>query len=131
MDAHAAPQPGTGLPVSEKQEGESHLSDRLKTIGGLVAVGIGVLAVAVIAIVAVTKDTETAATIASSASGVIATIVGAYFGIKTGNDRAKAASDNQKAEAAKAQVYALHLDPAKATQIQRDAETAATQAVSE
>jgi hypothetical protein len=129
MDAHAAPQTQA---LSKQGKGdEPHLSERLKTIGGLVAVGIGVLTVGVIAIVAVTKDTETAATIASSASGVIATIVGAYFGVKAGNDRAKDAGDDQKAEAAKAQVYALHLDPAKAPQVQRDAEAAAAQAVSE
>src|SRR5689334_7191208 len=129
MDAHAAPHT-QARSTPDKVDG-SHFSERLKTIGGLVAFGIGVLAVGVIAIVAVTKDTETAATIASSASGVIATIVVAYFGVNAGNDRAKDAGDDQKAEAAKAQVYALHLDPAKAPQVQRDAEAAAAQAVSE
>lgn len=83
------------------------------------------------AIVAIAVDSDDAATIASAAGGVIATIVGAYFGVKAGNDRAKAAGDDQKAEAAKAQVYALHLDPGKATQVQKDAEAAAAQAVSE
>lgn len=117
--------------MDQKAQQDESFSERLKAIGGLVAVGIGVLAVGVIAIVAVAKDTETAATIASSASGVIATIVGAYFGVKIGNDRAKAAGDDQKAEAAKAQVYALHLDPTKAPQIQKDAEAAAASAVSE
>lgn len=117
--------------MDQDKQPEESLTERIKTIGGLVAVGIGVLTVGVIAIVAVAKDTETAATIASSASGVIATIVGAYFGVKAGNDRAKAAGDDQKAEAAKAQVYALHLDPTKAPQVQRDAEAAAAATVSE
>jgi hypothetical protein len=129
MDAHVEPHT-QARSIPDKGD-ESHFSERLKTIGGLVAVGIGVVTVGIIAIVAVTKNTETAATIASSASGVIATIVGAYFGVKAGNDRAKDAGDDQKAEAAKAQVYALHLDPAKAPQVLRDAEAAAAQAVSE
>ncbi|HEX6152287.1 MAG TPA: hypothetical protein VFZ19_02090 [Solirubrobacterales bacterium] len=128
MSAPAPPQPPQKNPVDEKG---SYLSERVKTIGGLVAVGMGVFAVAATAIVAIAVDSEDAATIASAAGGVIATIVGAYFGVKAGNDRAKAAGDDQKAEAAKAQVYALHLDPLKATQVQKDAETAAARAVSE
>lgn len=84
-------------------------SDKIRAIGGLVAVGFGVLAVAVIAIVALAMGTEISATIASSASGVVATIVGAYFGVKVGTDQGKTAMENQKAEAAKAQVFAAHL----------------------
>lgn len=95
---------------AEKQTGAGDSwSDKIKAIGGLVAVGAGVLAVAVIAIIALIKDTSTASTIASAASGVIATIVGAYFGVKVGTDQGKTAMENQKAEAAKAQVFAAHL----------------------
>jgi hypothetical protein len=97
----------------------------VKTIGGLVAVGIGVIAVGVIAIVALAKDTSTASTIASSAGGVIATIVGAYFGVKVGSDQSKSANDSQKAEAAKAQVYAAHLPATEAKDILNLAEQAA------
>ncbi len=92
-------------PVSPKE----NWSDKIKAIGGLVAVGAGVLAVALIAVIALIKDTSTASTIASATSGVIATIVGAYFGVKVGTDQGKTAMDNQKAEAAKAQVFAAHL----------------------
>lgn len=92
-------------PVSSKE----NWSDKIKAIGGLVAVGAGVLAVALIAVIALIKDTSTASTIASATSGVIATIVGAYFGVKVGTDQGKTAMDNQKAEAAKAQVFAAHL----------------------
>jgi uncharacterized protein YacL len=92
-------------PVSPKES----WSDRIKAIGGLVAVAAGVLAVALIAVIALIKDTSTASTIASATSGVIATIVGAYFGVKVGTDQGKTAMDNQKAEAAKAQVFAAHL----------------------
>lgn len=84
-------------------------SDKVKAIGGLAAVTIGVIAVGVIAFVALLKGGSTSATIASSAGGVIATIVGAYFGVKVGTDQGKTAMDNQKAEAAKAQVFAAHL----------------------
>lgn len=84
-------------------------TEKVKTIGGLVAVALGLLVVGVIAVIALIKDTSTASTIASSAIGVVATIVGAYFGVKVGTDQSKTAMDNQKAEAAKAQVYAAHL----------------------
>lgn len=84
-------------------------SDKVKAIGGLAAVTIGVVAVGVIAFVALLEGGATSATIASSAGGVIATIVGAYFGVKVGTDQGKTAMENQKAEAAKAQVFAAHL----------------------
>lgn len=98
-------------------------------MGGLVAVAIGVIAVAIIAIVALAQNTSTASTIASSTAGVIATIVGAFFGVKVGSDQTKAAIDNTKAEAAKAQVYALHLHPDEAEKIQAKAEEAAEKAL--
>lgn len=92
-----------------KDNGGDGWSDKVKAIGGLVAVAVGVLAVLGIAIGALIAGTSTAATIASSASGVIATIVGAYFGVKVGTDQGRTAMENQKAEAAKAQVFAAHL----------------------
>ncbi|HEX6687312.1 MAG TPA: hypothetical protein VF085_01450 [Solirubrobacterales bacterium] len=92
-------------------------SDKIKAIGGLVAVAFGVLAVAIIAIVAVAEGTSTASTIAGSTSGVIATIVGAYFGVKVGTDQGKTAMENQKAEAAKAQVFAAHLPAEQAKDV--------------
>ncbi len=106
-----------------------NLPERIRVIGGLVAVGTGVIAVTAIALVAIALHSEDAATIASSAGGVIATIVGAYFGVKSGSDRAKAASEDTKAEAAKAQVYALHLPAEKADKVLEQA-NAAAQAVS-
>jgi uncharacterized protein YacL len=95
-------------PLKPAKAGDSW-SDKIKAIGGLVAVGAGVLVVGVIAVIALIKDTSTASTIASATSGVIATIVGAYFGVKVGTDQGKTAMENQKAEAAKAQVFAAHL----------------------
>jgi hypothetical protein len=118
-----------GLSMAGENPEAPNLPERIKVIGGLVAVGTGVVAVAVIAVVAVALDSEDAATIASSAGGVIATIVGAYFGVKAGSDRAKAASEDTKAEAAKAQVYALHLPAEKADRV-LDQAKAAVEAVS-
>lgn len=129
----AAEAPTTTLPAEEKGQGEEKLSvsDQVKTIGGLAAVGIGVLAVAIIALVAIFKDSSNAGTISSAAGGVIATMVGAFFGLKVGTDQSKNAADNQKAEAAKAQVYALNLDPDKAKRegVLHEADAAAARAV--
>jgi uncharacterized protein YacL len=105
------------------------LPERLKVIGGLIAVGVGVIAVAVIAGMAISKNSEIAATIASSTGGFIATIVGAYFGLKIGSDQTKSAHDSQKEEAAKAQVYAAHLRPEEAEKILDKAQQAADKAV--
>lgn len=99
----------------------------MKLIGGLAAVTVGVLAVLVIAVVAMIKDTSNSATIATATAGVIATVVGAYFGVKVGSDQTKTANEGQKAEAAKAQVYAAHLPADKAPDILALAEQAAQQ----
>jgi hypothetical protein len=131
----AAEAPTTTLPAEKKPENGKEqkvtFSDQVKAVGGLVAVAIGVLAVAIIALVAIFKDSSNAGTIASAAGGVIATMVGAYFGVKVGTDQSKTAAENQKAEAAKAQVYALHLDPdkAKSEGILEEAEDAAERAI--
>jgi guanyl-specific ribonuclease Sa len=107
------------------KEGEPTRADSIKTIGGLVAVVVGVLAVLTIALVAIFEDSNSAATIASAAAGVIATIVGAYFGLKVGTDQTKTANEAQKAEAAKAQVYAAHLPSNEAKEVVDLAEKAA------
>jgi hypothetical protein len=99
--------------------------DKVKAIGGLVAVVVGAVIVGAIAVIALVKDTTTAATIASSAGGVIATIVGAYFGVKIGTDQSRAAIEGQAAEAAKAQVYAANLPPEEVSGVVQAAEAAA------
>ena len=107
-------------------------SEGIKVIGGLVAVGLGVTAVVGIAVGAFIVGTQTAATIAGSTAGVIASIVGAYFGLKIGTDQTKAALDNAQGEsakkdqhAAKAQVYALHVPAADAQAVENEAQAAA------
>lgn len=110
---------------TEIKADEANWSDKIKAIGGLVAVVAGVVAVLTIAIVAMSLDTSSAATIASATAGVIATIVGAFFGVKVGTDQSKAANEGQKAEAAKAQVYAAHLPADQAPTVLALAEEAA------
>jgi uncharacterized protein YacL len=114
-----------GVSTDKPKAAEGTWSENVKTIGGLVAVVIGVLAVLVIAIVAMAGDSSSSATIASASAGVIATIVGAYFGVKVGSDQSKTANESQKAEAAKAQVYAAHLPPEQAGRVLALADEAA------
>ena len=125
MTLSGDPEPSGRPPVGERSaatDKEPTWSDKVKTIGGLVAVAVGVSVVGVIAVIALIKNSETAATIASSAGGVIATIVGAYFGVKVGTDQSKTAMEGQQEEAAKAQIYAAHLPPEKAEEVLRAAD---------
>ncbi len=115
--------------MTQTDNKSENLAERIKLIGGLVAVAIGVLAVAVIALYAISQNDEDAGTIASAAGGVIASIVGAYFGVKIGSDQTKNAQDGLKQEAAKAQAFAAHLSPADADKILEKAQTFAEKAV--
>lgn len=115
----------------KKDKKEASWTEKIKLIGGLVAVGLGVIAVGTIAVVAIHRNTDTASTIAGAAAGVIATIVGAYFGVKIGTDQTKnamdqttKAMDKQTVEATKAQVFAAHLPPHEAKDILDIAEAA-------
>lgn len=134
MDAtHPAAASGAAAAAKQPEKAEEQVdkeswNDRVKTVAGLAAVIVGVVMVGLVAIVAMLKGGENSATIASSAAGVIATIVGAYFGVKMGNDQTKDAAKSQKAEAAKAQVYAAHLPSGDAEKVLAQAETAASRA---
>ncbi|MGN6379481.1 MAG: hypothetical protein ACTHNU_11065 [Gaiellales bacterium] len=85
-------------------------------IGGLLAVFFGLVALVVIAAVALSQvsDSQSTVSIATSAFGVIGTVIGAYFGVKVGSDGTQKALSDLKEESAKAQAFAMHLDPAKA-----------------
>ncbi|HVQ58380.1 MAG TPA: hypothetical protein VMS60_05670 [Solirubrobacterales bacterium] len=134
MDAtHPAAAAGAAAAGKQQEKADEQVdqetwNDRVKTVAGLTAVIVGVIMVGLVAIVAMLKGGENSATIASSAAGVIATIVGAYFGVKMGNDQTKDAAKSQKATAAKAEVYAAHLDSTDAKEILAQAETAARRA---
>lgn len=144
----AEPDPAApGADTDAKARTNSGFSDGIKAIAGLLAVLTGAVVVAVIAAAAISKNSQTAATIAASTTGAVATIVGAYFGVKIGSDQTKQAIDagssqakqaldasseqvrqaldaaKQQAqtkdkEAIKAQVYALHIPAEKADEVQ-------------
>jgi hypothetical protein len=118
--------------ATKEPDGNGQWAERIKLIGGLVAVGLGVTAVLGIAVGALIVGTQTAATIAGSTAGVVGSIVGAYFGVKVGTDQTKTALDQAQAEsakkdrhAAKAQVYALHVPSAEAAAVEDEARGAA------
>jgi hypothetical protein len=111
---------------------DATLSDGIKSIAGLIAVIAGVIVVAIIAGAAISKNTQIAATVAGTTTGAVATIVGAYFGVKIGTDQTKqalnAADQQAKAkdkEAAKAQVYALNVPAENAAVVKAAADAAA------
>jgi hypothetical protein len=114
----------------EKAELEKALKEKLSTesiklIGGLVALGSGLIILALIAGGAIVAGTTVAEKIGLGAFGVIGTLVGAYFGQKVGSDGTKEATklaetEGKKAheEAAKAQVYASYLAHPPAADVQ-------------
>jgi hypothetical protein len=89
-------------------------AESLKLIGGLIALGSGLLVIAAVSAVAIIADNGSANTIATGAFGVVGSIVGAYFGVKIGSDGTRDAVQGQREEAAKAQVFAAHLSDGKA-----------------
>jgi hypothetical protein len=127
-EAHTKPT-GEALAVRERAELEKAASEKLSTesiklIGGLVALGSGLLILALIAGGAMVAGSAVAEKIALGAFGVIGTLVGAYFGQKVGSDGTKeatklAAAEGEKAhsEAIKAQVYAAHLPAGEAATV--------------
>ena len=105
---------------------ETTNAESIKLIGGLVALGSGLLVLALIAGGALIAGTATAEKIAIGAFGVIGTLVGAYFGQKIGSDGSKDATERANQEATKAQIYAAHLPPKEATEVIQLAHAAAT-----
>ena len=72
--------------------------------------------------VASATDSATAvATVLAPVTGVIGTVVGAYFGVKLGADGRQAAQHAQRAEAAKVQALAAHLDSDEADRALKEA----------
>jgi hypothetical protein len=99
-------------------------AEAIRTIAGLIAVVVGLTALAIIAVVGmgfVKSDNPSVVSIATGSFTVIGTIVGAYFGVKAGNDNTQKAIDStQKAidglkdEASKTAAFAAHMDSAQA-----------------
>ena len=75
-------------------------TESLKAIGGLIAVVVGILAVAVLSIVTITRlgssDTDSMVAVTTSAFGIISAVVGAYLGIKISAETNAKATDEAK-----------------------------------
>ena len=89
-------------------------AESIQSIGGLVAVVVGVGAITCLAIVTMAlvdghkEVANTLIPLTTSAFGVISAVVGAYLGIKIGTDQSKGlAEDASKAHATLAAVQAL------------------------
>lgn len=88
-------------------------AESIQSIGGLVAVVIGVTSVTLLAIVTMAfigsdHDANTLVPLSTAAFGVISAVVGAYLGIKIGTDQSKGlAEDASQAHAKLAAVTAF------------------------
>jgi hypothetical protein len=107
----------TQQPQQQPQQGQTPPRNRvlpsaesIRSVGGLVAVAIGVVAVTGLAITTMAfvesgHDANTLIPLSTAAFGVISAIVGAYLGIKIGTDQTKSLA--QDATQARAQLTAV------------------------
>ena len=88
-------------------------ADQIKVIGGLIALSAGLAALLLVLVISkwVEVDSNQFTQLAAAVVGVIGSIVGAYFGVKIGTDGTQKALESQRQEAARAQIFAAHLDP--------------------
>ena len=114
-------------------------NSKLMSIGGLVAVGMGVGAILILALAAVfvlafkiASPTDAVVAVPTGSFGVIGSVVGADFGVKGGTDQSKpiaaaAATATEAATAAnvRSQALALHVP----TELAGEAMAAANEAV--
>jgi apolipoprotein N-acyltransferase len=101
----------------------------IQSVGGLVAVVIGVLAITALAVSTMAfidsgKDANTMIPLSTAAFGVISAIVGAYLGIKIGTDQSKGLADDVSQAHAKLAAVQGFIPPDK----QEDAQEAAQHA---
>jgi hypothetical protein len=88
---------GNNGPTSAGPSGNGE--NRIKEVGGLIAVVSGVAAVAILAIVTLTQlsgEKSSIVAVSSSAFGVISAVVGAYLGIKASGDQNVSATADAK-----------------------------------
>jgi hypothetical protein len=115
----------SGLTTSSEAKS---ISENLRVIGGLLALASGLVALVVIVLVGMEDlAQEQAGAVATGGVTAIATMVGAYFGVKVGSDGTKEAIKGQKEEAAKAQAFALAADASQLPVIQKLLNGEATQ----
>lgn len=83
----------------------------IKAIGGLFAVAVGVLALALIACLAFVVQDSTTTPIVTGCVTAIGAVVGAYFGVKVGTDGTSTAIKAQQQASTNAQIAALYVSP--------------------
>jgi hypothetical protein len=92
---------------------EKSRTEQIRVIGGLVALGSGLVALSLVLILAIVSnvDGDQFTQLATTVVGVIGSVVGAYFGVKIGTDGTQKALEGQRQEAARSQIFAAHLPP--------------------
>jgi hypothetical protein len=103
----------------------SQRAESVKAVGGLLALTAGLVVLGLVAGIAIIATPGDAGSTATGAFGVIGSIVGAYFGVKVGADGAQKAVEGQRAEAARAQIFAAHIPREEADDILHQADDAA------
>jgi hypothetical protein len=93
----------------------------IKSIGGLVVVGLGLIAVVIVAVASLVlarEDTNAVTAITGAAFTVIGTLVGTYSGVKITSDGTRAAIDGATAQALRTQAIAIHTPSERADDIE-------------
>jgi hypothetical protein len=126
-DAPKAPEGPTAGGSQERGKAES-----LRIIGGLIAVGMGLIVVLVFGLGALIvfaikgKIGSAVVSILTAGFSVVGTVVGAYFGLKIGTDQAKDASTAAQAAEAKSDVFASFVPQGQAEEAINKAHEVAT-----
>jgi len=89
----------------------------IKAVGGLVAVAVGVIALALIACLAFAVQDSTTTPIVTACVTGIGAVVGAYFGVKVGSDGTSTAIKAQQQASTNAQIAALYVSPEHANKV--------------
>jgi hypothetical protein len=100
---------------------EGSLVGRLRVIGGLLALVAGLVALVSVLLVAKWMKISSSdfTQLAAGVVGVIGSVVGAYFGVKVGSEGTQKVLENQREQAARAQIFAAHLEPNEAKEALR------------
>jgi len=126
--ASGGPEPAPGAAGSGSRGGPTHspvpqeegksTTENLRIIGGLIALGIGLVVLLAIVVVAIFQlPASEAGAAATGGITALGSMVGAYFGVKVGSDGTKEAIKGQKEEATRAQAFALGVDPAASSKV--------------
>ena len=89
----------------------------IKAVGGLFAVTVGVVALALIACLAFVVQDSTTTPIVTACVTAIGAVVGAYFGVKVGTDGTSTAIKAQQQASTNTQIAALYVSPEHAHKV--------------